>query len=79
MQYSIIERCIMSPDDRAHITADLLIGNMFDRDYEDCAEERLIMMKLLCYIDKIDTSTANFFSFINDIRVSKLGREIGVT
>ena len=78
MQYSIIERCTMSPDDRAHITADLLIENMYDRSYESCTKEKQIMMKLLCYIEKIDPSFPNFFKFITDMKTSKLGLEIGV-
>jgi len=65
----------MSHDDRAHITADLLIGHVFARDYSNYTEERLIMMKLLCYIENIDNRFTNYFNFINDIGASKFGGE----
>ena len=69
----------MSHDDRAHITADLLIGHIFDRNYENYKEERLIMMKLLCYIENIDRRFTNYFNFINDMSVSKSSENNGVT
>ena len=56
----------MSTDNRDQITANLLIENIYNREYDSFIEEKLIMMKILCHIEFVENINSSYFKFIND-------------